>query len=73
MPVGASGYHSPASFHKDDNHGPPAGARPEGTAGAVPGSGAKLHSKLLNMRDFRACEGFPPVPKTRYNSAVANG
>jgi hypothetical protein len=24
MPVGASGYHSPASFHKDDHHGPTA-------------------------------------------------
>jgi hypothetical protein len=27
---------------------------------------------LLNMRDFRACEGFPLAAKTRYNSAVAD-
>src|SRR5258708_30980380 len=30
------------------------------------------HSKLLNMRDFRAASGFPLEAKTRYNSIVAD-
>ena len=33
---------------------------------------SKKHSKLLNVRDFRACQGFPLAAKTRYNSLVAN-
>jgi predicted lipid-binding transport protein (Tim44 family) len=32
----------------------------------------RVHSKLLNMRDFRALSGFPLAAKTRYNSMVAN-
>jgi len=28
----------------------------------------RVHSKLLNMRDFRALSGFPLQVKTRYNS-----
>ncbi|HEX9468829.1 MAG TPA: hypothetical protein VF957_04760, partial [Bradyrhizobium sp.] len=31
-----------------------------------------VHSKLLNMRDFRAASGFPLEAKTRYNSIVAD-
>lgn len=57
--VGASGYHSPASVHKDDNRlwlvkvtrGEQ--CAPEDTVpGGGPGRPGK--SKLLNMRDFRA-------------------
>jgi hypothetical protein len=33
----------------------------------------RMHSKLLNMRYFRASEGFPLAAKTRYNSAMATG
>jgi hypothetical protein len=35
MPVGASGYHSLASFHKDDNGGQPAGPEIPGCHGTV--------------------------------------
>jgi hypothetical protein len=37
-----------------------------------PSLAAGIHPKLLNMRDFPTFEGFPPPPKTRYNSFLAN-
>jgi hypothetical protein len=75
--VGASGYHSPASFHKDDNRARPTIAPPrdrQGIAGRgkYPSLAGGIHSKLLNMRDFRALEGFPLPAETRYNSFPAN-
>src|SRR5476649_1606971 len=64
----ASGYHSPASFHKDDNYEPTAGRRVLASARrsiwrarAMPPP--KAAPKLLNMRDFRALSGFPSQPK----------
>jgi hypothetical protein len=47
--------------------------RPARRMRAVPaGPAPDPHSKLLNMRDFRARSGFPLAGKTRYNLLVAN-
>jgi hypothetical protein len=60
MPRRASGYHSLASFHKDDNRGQRAEHWPW-IDGALPGRAKQddpswpapdPRSKLLNMRDF---------------------
>jgi hypothetical protein len=58
--VAASGYHSPASFHKDDNRLQAcARARPKNRPARristmSAGQARRVHSKLLNMRDFQA-------------------
>jgi hypothetical protein len=67
--VEASGYHSPASFHKDDERTQPAEPRPHaiGDRGKYWSLTLCVHPKLLNMRDFQAGSGFPPAAKTRYN------
>src|SRR5580700_9672756 len=56
--IGASGYHSLASFHKDDNRGWPAKSLRRGTIQA--GGIRNVHSKLLNMRDFQPLSGVSP-------------
>lgn len=72
--VGASGYHSPASFHKQDRASPVTRRlRPRGILKRRVSSLGMAGPKLLKMRDFRASRGFPPAAKTRYNSVVANG
>src|SRR3979490_1860400 len=64
----ASGYHSPASFHKDDNRARPAKTHPKDRFGAPDtemkaGLARRVHAKLLIMRDFQASSGFPSQRK----------
>ena len=56
MPCMASGYHRPASFHKDDNHARLPGLRSSPSARAV--HSGHWPPKLLNIRDFRTRQGF---------------
>src|ERR1700730_5267374 len=52
--------------------GPPLRAQAGAGRRKYPSLAAGIHPKLLNMRDFPTFEGFPPPPKTRYNSFLAN-
>src|ERR1700732_271804 len=61
MPCLASGYHRPASFHKDDNHARLAALRPGEAARAA--HIGYWSSKWLNIRDFRTRQGFLCKPK----------
>src|ERR1700704_2843711 len=69
---------APPRFTRTTNVSRPPNRSPRGPAGAgntdIAGDPLRnAHPKLLNMRDFQARSGFPPVAERRYNSVAVTG